>query len=1043
VNVMEGAGAIWPARSTADVDWLTLVRALESAPHATVVVPVYNGGEAVERCLRSVLQHTHARTIVIDDASTDPQTLALLDEVRTWDRVEVVRHDQNLGYTRTANHAIELSGADDLVLLNSDTEVGPGWLERLRWVAYSEPDVATVSAVSDNAGAMAVPVAGAANDWPAHLTWSEVSRAMVRGIPTWAQVVPTGHGFCMYVRRACLDEIGGFDAELFPEGYGEENDFSFRAAAAGWVNLVAPHVMVRHARGVSFGSRRDELMATGRARLDARHPTYTGDIRCWLGTGETSRWRDEAEQVRTTLAASEGVDRRILYVIHRAGGGTPATNLDLMRALADRQDGLLLEVAPSQVRILRLVKGELQTTETWTPDTEFRIDEYWRDDFAELVTRVLVEHGVEQIHIRHLINQPLGTISEVAARLRLPVILSTHDFYLVCPTTHLLDERDVYCGGTCTPGAGACRLATTFLQLAPQPLKHGWVHEWRRRTARVLELADVVVATTPSAARTMLDAHPHIAEKLLVIEHGRDTTGYDPLRGEDLQRRPGPVRVMATARWDPHKGTAYLRRVAELVGPTVEWHILGTRAEQLVDVGVIHGQYERDDFAALAREIDPDLTALFSVCPETYSHTLTESWALGIPVAATDLGAFADRVGAHGGGFIVDHRSPESAAAAIRELVAEPTLIGERLGPPRPGAFRSQESMASDYDTLVYRSHARRGATIGVLAPADRASSHVRIHRRVRHVRQHDLAAVRVCSAADLLSGADSTRYDAVLVQRDTLAPSLGADAVARLRDRVDRIAVDLDDDLLSEGARTRLLRQGYDEARLDTLSQLLAVADVVLVSTDRLRDVVLRHFPDATISVEPNRLDPRLWLTELGAGTRDHGSILYMGTATHDADLELLHGLPERVSELLGRAVRLDVVGVTRGALPAGMRRIPVPKSRYPEFTRWLRGQRGRWSAALAPLAPDEVNTTKSDLKLLEYAMLGLPAVATDFGPYGDRPELASVVSNDLDAWSTAVAHAMQAPERAQRAREWVMEERLLDIEAVRRWTATVVGHR
>ena len=50
---------------------------------------------------------------------------------------------------------------------------------------------------------------------------------------------PTAVGHCMYIRRACLDEVGELDVENFGLGYGEENDFSLRAAANGWRNVIA------------------------------------------------------------------------------------------------------------------------------------------------------------------------------------------------------------------------------------------------------------------------------------------------------------------------------------------------------------------------------------------------------------------------------------------------------------------------------------------------------------------------------------------------------------------------------------------------------------------------------------------------------------------------------------------------------------------------------------------------------------------------------------------------------------------------------------
>src|SRR3546814_18379056 len=78
----------------------------------------------------------------------------------------------------------------------------------------------------------------------------------------------------MYIRRAMLEDVGLFDEQAFPVGYGEENDLCMRAIDAGWHHLVDPGVFVQHARSASFGSRREELAKVGAQPLESRHPTY-------------------------------------------------------------------------------------------------------------------------------------------------------------------------------------------------------------------------------------------------------------------------------------------------------------------------------------------------------------------------------------------------------------------------------------------------------------------------------------------------------------------------------------------------------------------------------------------------------------------------------------------------------------------------------------------------------------------------------------------------------------------------------------------------
>jgi hypothetical protein len=191
----------------------------------------------------------------------------------------LLRNERNLGFTATANRGMVEAGRADVVLLNADTEVGPNWLTGLRRAAACADDVATVTAVSDNAGAFSVPELEQENAPPAAWTFEQTSRALWQYAGSEYPELPTGNGFCMYIRRAVIDAIGMLDEAAFPQGYGEENDFCQRASARGMRHLIAGNVYVRHARSSSFGhERRAALGKIGMAVLRARWPNYEADV---------------------------------------------------------------------------------------------------------------------------------------------------------------------------------------------------------------------------------------------------------------------------------------------------------------------------------------------------------------------------------------------------------------------------------------------------------------------------------------------------------------------------------------------------------------------------------------------------------------------------------------------------------------------------------------------------------------------------------------------------------------------------------------------
>jgi GT2 family glycosyltransferase len=250
-------------------------------PPVAIVVPIYNSPQLVQRCIEAVLRWTpqFAKLILIDDASTDAAIVPLLVQHAGRPAVIVRRNVRNLGFTGSCNLGIELAGDADVVLLNSDTEVGPRWLERLRLTAHADRAIGTVTAVSDNAGAFTVPELEQYCPIPARWTLLQAQRALLQQTGGCLPELPTGNGFCMYIKRAMFDRVGVLDAQAFPSGYGEENDLCQRAEQAGFRHVIAGDVLVRHERSASFGDeRRRALGAQGMAVLRARYPDYEAKV---------------------------------------------------------------------------------------------------------------------------------------------------------------------------------------------------------------------------------------------------------------------------------------------------------------------------------------------------------------------------------------------------------------------------------------------------------------------------------------------------------------------------------------------------------------------------------------------------------------------------------------------------------------------------------------------------------------------------------------------------------------------------------------------
>jgi GT2 family glycosyltransferase len=291
------------------------------AREVVVVVPVHDAPELVERCLAALRAHLDAatRVIVIDDASRDDAIGPLLERAAGFARV--LRNDVNRGFTATANRGIAEAGRADVVLLNADTEVGPNWLAGLRRAAHAADDIASATAVSDNAGAFSVPELEQYNPLPPGWTTEHAARAAWQWAGLAYPQLPTGNGFCMYLRRDALDAVGVLDEAAFPQGYGEENDWSQRAAQRGLRHVVAGNVFVRHARSASFGEeRRIALGRAGMAILRERWPRYESDVARTLHSYERRVLDWRVRRIHADARGGRAPLQRLLWV----GPGAPA-----------------------------------------------------------------------------------------------------------------------------------------------------------------------------------------------------------------------------------------------------------------------------------------------------------------------------------------------------------------------------------------------------------------------------------------------------------------------------------------------------------------------------------------------------------------------------------------------------------------------------------------------------------------------------------------------------------------------------------------------
>ena len=628
-----------------------------------VVVPVHGGTTHVLACLDSVMATLprFSRLIVVDDASPEPELVRALDELAARKRIHLIRNTRNLGFAATANAGMRAAAGNDVVLLNSDTLVAPGWLEDLRAATYSSFDIGTATPFSNDATILSYPDGPGGNDLP-DLPATERLAVLARRVNGGDVVdIPVAVGFCMYIRRACLNAVGLLRADLFAQGYGEENDFCLRARHLGWRHVAAPGVFVAHVGGHSFGGAAAHLRARNGALLEHLHPGYADLIAAHITADPLAAARRRLDLARWRSARGRGSEAVIL-ITHDSGGGVErrvATSVHHHRASGYRAVVLRPSRAPDGVRCITVGDGIA---------ADFPNLRYTMPDELPALQRLLAREQPSAIELHHMVGHHPAVLDLIAG-LGVPYDVHVHDYAWLCGRVALVGPTDRYCGEPDVVQCEAC--VADAGNLIEEEIT---VAALRQRSAQLFDGARNVFTPSEDAAARIRRHFP--ATHPLVLPHEDDAAIAGPPPFGAVSAR---CRVCVVGAIGVHKGYQVVldcaRDAADRQLP-LEFVVVGHTIDdrRLLATGrvFVTGTFDPEEAVPLIKAQQATLALLPSIFPETWCLSLAEAWRAGLQVAAFDIGAQAERIRRTGRGFLLPLGLP--AQAINNALVAAADL---------------------------------------------------------------------------------------------------------------------------------------------------------------------------------------------------------------------------------------------------------------------------------------------------------------------------------------------------------------------------------
>ena len=629
-----------------------------------VILPIYKDTELTRACIISamhgILEVPNAKLLMLNDCSPEPDMQAMLLKIVAdyGERVHLESNECNLGFVKTVNKGLVLALGGDVVLLNSDVLLPPCWLGRLREEAYSDARVGTVTPLSNNTTICTFPEFLQDNQLPFGLPVRDVDDAFRQGrLPNVE--APTGVGFCMYIRRDCLEAVGPLSEEHFPRGYGEENDFCQRVIKKGWSNLITPNLFAYHKGGVSFGEEKIQLIENACRTIDRLHPNYHFDVQTFI-QGDPLK---SARLIRLMqLVAVQSVPK-ILHISHGLGGGTQQHILELAEYFYNNNKAFsLILTATSNSGVYRLTFGHAETADSVMLDLPAQMD---------LLIDTLKSVGVSLVHIHHVIGLHSSLFS-LPRILRVPYYLTVHDYYLLGGNPTLTNENGVY---------NEANLDCESNSLYPLPAGET-LASWRARHRSIVKNAEKVIF--PSAAACDIFTRIYPVPRPIVAWHLEQKRNVHNTPGNYVASDKSRIVIGVLGALGKEKGADFLESITAAANDAAlpfDFKLLGYAYRPLRGVQTT-GPYRSEEILDLIKREGCDLLLYPALCPETYSYTLSIGLESRLPIVAPQLGAFPERLGGRQQVLLYQHGTAPHAVLKQMENFVAALRAGKQLVAP-------------------------------------------------------------------------------------------------------------------------------------------------------------------------------------------------------------------------------------------------------------------------------------------------------------------------------------------------------------------------
>ena len=593
----------------------------------TIIIPVYNGFQNLKQLVLSLERNTLSCTTVIfvNDCSTDENIYTLLKQATSvhnnWQYIE---NQSNLGFTRSVNIAMNKVTTKYAILLNSDTKVPKRWVERMVTPFIERPDIASTTPFTNSGVIFSFPEFICDNRLEGTVEEYDKAFELLVYDEYGMNEVYSGMGFCMGINMECWEKIGPFDADRFGRGYGEENDWCFRALDAGYKNLLVPNLFIEHYHGGSLSKQEKE-------ELSFEHENILSE-KLFLQSDPWEIYRDAA----ALLLFKDGCH---LFIDLKNESTFPSGALDYsqytLNKLAKNDNIIVLQYLSGRSRWELVLYSKF-------PKIEIRLN-----DISELPVLFSIVK-VEKITINNLafcadIEKAIYTLLNIKSHCNCSFHMSYafHDYLSVCPSFFLIDNNNY----PCNPG-DIVYCERCIKQNDARAVHRVSIHRWRHMFKSLFSEIDEFYLFSYYSKNIVLKIYPEIENRIKVVYHEPliDVNGKEYSQPKLIK----DIRIAFVGSYQMVKGSLYFEDLIETFTINripASFYLAGTVFTDVVHRSITNlGPYNRNDLGEILADAKINIVVFPSIANETFSYVCQELMILKVPIVVFPNGAPQERI---------------------------------------------------------------------------------------------------------------------------------------------------------------------------------------------------------------------------------------------------------------------------------------------------------------------------------------------------------------------------------------------------------------